>query len=243
MAARRSVADNPPSFSSGDEQGASMSRILVIDDEPNIVSFVRRALTAGGYGADGATEGARGLELALTDMYELIVLDLLMPGMDGATVLEQTLRRRPRQQVLVLSALSDLETKVRCFQLGAADYLVKPFALAELLARVGARMRANGGLVDEAVLRAGKVSLDVRRRVADAGGGPVAVSSREVLLLQYLISRADEVCTRQEILADVWGCSFDPRTNVVDVYIRRLRSKLGAELIETVRNVGYAVAA
>jgi DNA-binding response OmpR family regulator len=149
--------------------------------------------------------------------------------------------RRPRQLVVVLSALSDVDTKVRCFGLGAVDYIAKPFALAELLARVHARLRTNGAADDDSVMRAGGIALDVRRRAADAGGGPVGVSGREFLLLQHLMGRAGEVCTREEILADVWGCSFDPGTNVVDVYIRRLRAKLGPLMIETVRNVGYCV--
>jgi DNA-binding response OmpR family regulator len=220
---------------------AAMSRVLVIDDEPRIVSFVRRALTADGIATEGVTDGARGLELTLSGRYQLVLLDLLMPAMGGATVLEQTMTRRPRQLVVVLSALSDVDTKVRCFGLGAVDYIAKPFALAELLARVHARLRTNGAADDDSVMRACGIALDVRRRAADAGGGPVGVSGREFLLLQHLMGRAGEVCTREEILADVWGCSFDPGTNVVDVYIRRLRAKLGPLMIETVRNVGYCV--
>ena len=218
-----------------------MSRVLVIDDEPRIVSFVRRALTADGIATEGVTDGARGLELTLSGRYQLVLLDLLMPAMGGATVLEQTMTHRPRQLVVVLSALSDVETKVRCFGLGAVDYIAKPFALAELLARVHARLRTNGTADDDSVMHAGGIALDVRRRAADAGDGPVGVSGREFLLLQHLMGRAGEVCTREEILADVWGCSFDPGTNVVDVYIRRLRAKLGPLMIETVRNVGYCV--
>jgi DNA-binding response OmpR family regulator len=218
-----------------------MSRVLVIDDEPRIVSFVRRALGADGIAAEGVTDGARGLELALTGMYQLVVLDLLMPGMNGTSVLEQTVARRPQQAIMVLSALTDVETKVRCFGIGAADYIGKPFALAELLARVRARLRTDGPAASDPLLTAGGLVLDVRRRTADAGEGPVSVSGREFLLLQHLMSRAGEVCTREEILADVWGCSFDPGTNVVDVYIRRLRAKLGPLVIETVRNVGYGI--
>jgi DNA-binding response OmpR family regulator len=219
-----------------------MSRVLVVDDEPKLVSFVRRALATHGIAADGAEDGVRGLELALTGMYELVVLDLLMPGMDGTSVLEQTMSKRPQQPVLILSALSDLDTKLRCFDLGACDYLTKPFALAELLARVGARLRGNGNGNGDSRVEAGGIALDVQHRLADAGTGPVAVSEREFLLLRYLLSHAGDVCTRQEILADVWGCSFDPGTNVVDVYIARLRSKLGPYTIETVRNVGYSIA-
>jgi two-component system, OmpR family, response regulator len=218
-----------------------MSRVLVIDDEPRIVSFVQRALTADGIPTEGATDGARGLAMTFSGMYQLVLLDLLMPAMDGASVLGRVMERRPEQPVVILSALSDVETKVRCFGLGAADYIVKPFALAELLARVRARLRVNGSHNGDTTIHAGGITLDLRRRAADAGEGPVGVSGREFLLLQHLMSRAGEVCSREEILADVWGCSFDPGTNVVDVYIRRLRSKLGPLMIETVRNVGYCV--
>jgi two-component system, OmpR family, response regulator len=218
-----------------------MSRVLVVDDEPKLVSFVRRALATRGIPADGAVDGAKGLELALSGNYELVVLDLLMPGVDGTSVLEQTVQRLPEQQILILSAFSDLDTKLRCFGLGAADYVTKPFALAELLARVHARLR--GGSNGSPQLDAGGIVLDVSRRTADVGAGPVVISEREFLLLRYLLSHAGEVCTREAILADVWGVTFDPGTNVVNVCIARLRSKLGPYVIETVRNVGYCVAA
>ena len=218
-----------------------MSRVLVVDDEPKLVSFVRRALATNGISADGAIDGVRGLELALSGIYELVVLDLMMPGMDGTSVLEQTLLRHPNQQILILSALSDLETKLRCFGLGATDYLTKPFALAELLARVRVRLRRNGIGRDDEHVDAGGIALDVQHRTADSGRGPVPMSEREFLLLRYLIDHAGDVCTREEILADVWGLSFDPGTNIVNVCVARLRSKLGPYTIQTVRNVGYSV--
>jgi DNA-binding response OmpR family regulator len=223
--------------------GLAVSRVLVVDDEPKLVSFVRRALTSNGIAADGAVDGARGLELALSGIYELVILDLLMPGTDGVSVLEQTVLRLPNQQVLILSAFSDLDTKLRCFGLGAADYLTKPFALAELLARVRARLHLVAGGNGGSHIDAGGIVLDVQHRTADAGEGPVAVSEREFLLLRYLLGHAGNVCTRAEILADVWGMSFDPGTNIVNVCVARLRSKLGPYAIETVRNVGYSVPA
>ena len=215
----------------------------MVDDEPKLVSFVRRALATNGIAADGAVDGARGLELALTGIYELVILDLLMPGTNGTSVLEETILRLPQQQVLILTAFSDLETKLRCFGLGAADYLTKPFALAELLARVRARLHCGAVGNGHAQLDAGGIALDVAHRTADAGEGPIPISEREFLLLRYLLGRAGEVCTREEILADVWGISFDPGTNLVNVCIARLRSKLGAYSIHTVRNVGYSVSA
>ena len=218
-----------------------MSRVLVIDDEPRIVSFVQRALQADGLVAVGVTDGARGLSMTLSGSFDLVLLDLLMPAMGGTEVLQQVVEHRPDQSVVILSALTDVETKVRCFGLGAADYIPKPFALAELLARVRARLHTSGATAGGTTLESAGLKLDLRRRTVDTGAGPVTVSGREFLLLQHLMTRAGEVCTRQEILADVWGCSFDPGTNVVDVYIRRLRSKLGPFMIETVRNVGYCV--
>ena len=167
------------------------------------------------------------------------MLDLLLPRIDGVTVLQELMESRPSQRVLVLSALSDVETKVRCLEFGASDYVSKPFSLAELVARIRARLRQPASGPDQQVLRLRGVTLDLTRRVANSGDGPVALSEREFLLLEYLMRRDGDVCTRQRLLADVWGYSFDPGSNVVDVCVGRLRAKLGADVIETVRNVGY----
>jgi two-component system, OmpR family, response regulator len=218
-----------------------MARILVIDDEPRIVNFVTRALEAEGYGVDSALDGARGLELARAGNHELVLLDLLMPSLNGVSVLKEIIKASADQRVIVLSALSDVQSKVRCLELGASDYLPKPFELAELLARIRARLRQSNGALPERVLRAGRVTLELLRRTADSGKGPVSLSEREFLLLQHLMRRFDRVCTREELLGDVWGYTFDPGTNVVDVYIGRLRAKLGSDVIETVRNVGYCL--
>jgi two-component system OmpR family response regulator len=220
-----------------------MARVLVVDDEEKLVRVVVRALATRGVPAEGTTEASRGLKMALTGTFQLIILDLLMPSNDGRWVLEQTMARRPSQRVLVLSGLSDLETKLLCFRLGASDYLPKPFAVQELLARVGAQLRSNGTPNSDAPVAAAGITLDIHNRVADVGEGPVNVTEREFLLLRHLLDRAGEVCSRQEILSDVWGFAFDPGTNVVDVYVRRLRSKLGPYAIKTVRNVGYCVPA
>jgi DNA-binding response OmpR family regulator len=215
-----------------------MSKVLVIDDEPKIVSFVTRALTARGYDVDSAESGAEGLELIRMGGYAVVVLDLRLPDIDGIDVLRSTLEERPDQQVIVLSALPDVDTKVRCLDIGAADYITKPFSLTELLARVRRRVRqrASDG---ERFLRAGRLVLDLRNRAADVGEGTVTLAAREFLLLQHLVRHRDEVCTREELLSDVWGYSFDPGTNAVEVCVRRLRAKLGQNLIETIRNVGY----
>lgn len=216
-----------------------MARVLVVDDEPRIIDFVSRALSAEGFQVDGALDGARGLELARTGAYELVVLDLLLPAIEGESVLRGIIEARPSQRVLVLSALSDVETKVRCLEFGASDYVAKPFSTAELIARIRARLRQPASGPEQRVLRMRGMTLDLTRRVADAGAGSVGLSEREFLLLEYLMRRDGEVCTRQRLLADVWGYPFDPGSNVVDVCVGRLRAKLGTGVIETVRNVGY----
>ncbi len=220
-----------------------MARVLVVDDEPRIVNFVSRALSAQGFGVDGAYDGLRALQLARSGRYELVVLDLLLPGLDGESVLRGIIEARPEQRVLVLSALADVESKVRCLELGASDYVAKPFALAELVARVRARIRQPAAGPGERQLRAGALTLDLVRRVVDTGKGQVTLSERQFLLLQHLMRKGGEVCSREQLLADVWGLSFDPGSNVVDVCVRRLRSKLGEDIIETVRRVGYRLQA
>src|SRR3954467_5475227 len=178
-----------------------MPRVLVIDDEPKIADFVSRALSANGLSVDSATEGARGLELARSGRCDLVILDLMMPGVNGMGVLRGTIEARPQQRVLVLSALGDVDSKVRCLELGAADYLTKPFALAELVARVWARLRLTPQASGDGLLRAGGLTLDPHRRTADGGAGPVALSAREFLLLKHLAVTEGEGCTRAELPA------------------------------------------
>jgi two-component system, OmpR family, response regulator len=225
-------------------EGAPVARLLMIDDEPGIRGLVSRTLSSAGFQVDCAADGVRGLELARAGRHELVLLDLMLPGVDGVSVLRRLLAERPAQRVLILSAMGDVPSKVRCLELGAADYLPKPFAVAELLARVRARLR-EPIVADpqERWLRAGGVTLDTARRTAECQGRSVVLSEREFLLLQHLMRRVGNVCKREELLADVWGYAFDPGSNVVDVYVGRLRGKLGGDLIETIRNVGYCLQA
>ena len=216
-----------------------MTKVLVVDDEPRIASFVSRALSAEGLQVDAALDGRRGLELARSGRYALVVLDLLLPGVDGVSVLRDLMQARPEQRVLVLSALSDVESKVQCLELGASDYLPKPFSLAELVARVRARLRQPASGPDERFVRRDGVTLDLVRRVAETGERRVALPEREFLLLRHLMVLDGDVCGRERLLEEVWGYTFDPGTNVVDVCVGRLRARLGAEVIETVRGVGY----
>jgi two-component system OmpR family response regulator len=229
-------AEAPPGNGRG--RAEPLARLLVVDDEERIARLLVRLLGASGFEVDCARDGVRACELLERD-YALVVLDLLLPLMDGFEVLRCIRDVRPRQPVLVLSALSDVESKVRCFELGAADYVTKPFALAELLARV--RVRVHERLYAEAARFVGddRLRLDIQSRVVSSYGDVVALSAREFELLAYLMGQAGRVCSRQELLEHVWACAFDPHTNVVDVFVRRLRLKLGDEVIETMRNVGY----
>ena len=216
-------------------------RILLVDDEPKIRGFIARALTAAGYEIDCASGGTEALRRAGLGEYGLVILDLIMPDMDGRSVLTALLRERPEQPVLVLSCLDDVTTKVCCLDLGAHDYLTKPFSLEELLARVRVQLRGEPHQAGE-VLRAGDLILDVGRLQADNGAGPVALTRLEFLLLRELMEHAGQSVRKDQLLASIWGYDFDPGSNVVDVFVRRLRSKLGFDLIKTVRGAGYQLA-
>jgi two-component system, OmpR family, response regulator len=213
-------------------------RVLVIEDDEGVAEIVGRALGEG-FELTFAGAGGEGLELAIGGSYDLVLLDLLLPDLDGATLLKRLISARPEQQVLVLSAMSNVEAKVRCLDLGASDYLAKPFALQELVARVNARLREPRRTRQ---VSSDVVKLDLSRRVAISHGKPVALSKREFALLEHLMLHEGEVCTRKQLLESVWGYTFDPGTNIVDVYVRRLRTKLEDLPVETVRNVGYAFA-
>jgi two-component system OmpR family response regulator len=216
-------------------------RILLVEDEPRIRDFITRALAAAGYEVAAARCGTEGLRMALGSDYDLVILDLIMPDIDGRTVLAHVLKERREQAVLVLSCLADVTTKVDCLELGAQDYLTKPFSLAELLARVRVRLRDDAHLASE-VLRSGDLALDVGRLEANIGHGPVALTRLEFLLLRELMEHAGQSVGKGQLLATVWGYDFDPGSNVVDVCVRRLRSKLGFDLIKTVRGEGYRLA-
>jgi DNA-binding response OmpR family regulator len=216
------------------------ARILLVDDERRILNFVARGLRAQGYAVTAESDAADGLRMATERGYDLVILDLLMPGLDGVSVLRGLLRKKPSQPVIILSALGDAVTKVRCLELGAQDYLAKPFSLDELIARVRARLR-QAAEPPVAVMAVGRLTLDLIGRLADAGSGPVALAQREFLLLQELMRSAGRTVSKERLLSSVWGYYFDSGSNVVDVYVARLRRKLGADVIETVRGEGYRI--
>ena len=219
-------------------------RILVIEDEARIRSFLTRGLEAEGYSVEGAADGRSGLALALGPSWDLVVLDLLLPGLHGLGVLRELRRERPTLPVLVLSARSDLPTKLKGFELGASDYVPKPFSLDELIARVRVQLRTSRAPDDDGTMRCGCLTLDLPRRQARCGDLVCDLADREFRLLHHLLLHEGEVISRERLLADVWGYSFNPGSNVVDVCVRRLRKKLGPDApIETVRNAGYRLVA
>ncbi len=216
-------------------------RILVVEDEPKTAAYLRKGLTEQGYVVDAAADGLDGLHLATTGHYDLILLDVMLPGIDGWSVLQGVRHRHPTP-ILFLSALADVDDRVKGLRLGADDYLAKPFAFSELLARVQNILR-RGPVQRETVLRVADVELDpIRRRVARAGT-VVDLTAKEYALLEYLMRHAGEMCSRTLIAENVWDMNFDSDTNVVDVAVRRLRAKIDdpyeLKLIRTVRGVGY----
>jgi DNA-binding response OmpR family regulator len=218
-------------------------RILVIDDEPRILGFLARGLEAEGFAVDIADTGTDALRLVRSNGYDLVLLDLLLPGVDGLTVLQELHRDHPELPVMIVSARSDLPTKLRGFGLGASDYLSKPFSFEELVARVRVALR-HRRLDGDQLLQVGALVLDVARREARIGSHAAQLSDREFRLLHHLVEHAGEVISRERLLSEVWGFHFDPGSNVVDVCVRRLRMKLGAEApIETVRHAGYRLVA
>jgi two-component system copper resistance phosphate regulon response regulator CusR len=220
-------------------------RILVVEDEPRILSFLVRGLESEGFTVDSEFDGTSALRRATNRRYDLVVLDLLLPRLDGLSVLRELQRSRPRMPVVILSARGDLATKLRGFELGASDYVAKPFALDELIARIRAQLRHSVPTAGESsVLRAGALALDLARRQARIGTVVADLSDREFRLLHELVLHAGEVISRERLLSEVWGYHFDPCSNVVDVCVRRLRKKLGPEApIETVRHAGYRLVA
>jgi two-component system OmpR family response regulator len=221
-------------------------RILVVEDEDSIASFVVKGLTSEGHSVERVATAADAIGLALTYDFDLILLDLILPDGNGLDVLKRVRAERPEVPVIVVSALGEVDNKVDLLDAGADDYLVKPFAFAELAARV--RAAARSGAASGRVLAVGDLTLDTKTRVAKRGDDVEAdLPSREFTLLEYLMRHPGQVLTRQQLLDSVWGIDFDAGSNVVDVYVSYLRRKLDrpndASVIETVRGAGYRVRA
>ena len=218
-----------------------MSRILIAEDEARISSFIVKGLEPHGFHAEVVRDGVTAVEYAKTDQFDLLVLDIGLPRLDGFSVLRRLRTERIDIPVIILTARDTAEDAVAGLSGGADDYMRKPFDIEEeLIARIRLRLRLRSELSTEpTVLRAGAISLDVRTRRARLGDAVVELTSREFLLLEAFLRHPDQVLTRQHLLNQVWGFDFDPGSNVVDVYVGYLRTKLCGDGIETVRGVGY----
>ena len=220
-------------------------KILVVEDEPKTGDYLKQGLNEAGFVVDLARNGVDGLHLALSEAYDLAVLDVMLPGIDGWQLL-QTLRAAGKEiPVLFLSARDEIEDRVKGLELGADDYLVKPFAFAELLARVRTLLRRGSKAKEPDVLRAADLEVDLLRRRVQRAGRKIDLTAKEFALLELLLRRQGEVLTRSLIASQVWDMNFDSDTNVIDVAIRRLRSKIddgfAVKLINTVRGMGYVL--
>ena len=217
-------------------------RILVIEDERPIAEFIERGLEAEGYPVTCAADGDDGLRRALSGDFSLVLLDVLLPRRSGLDVLREIRTRRPELPVIMLTALGETEDKVEGLDLGANDYLTKPFAFEELVARIRAQLRQPGQRAGTE-LQVGNIKLDFPKREVHRDGRAIRLTAREFDLLAYLMRHPDQVLSREQLLNGVWGYDYDPGTNVLEVYVGYLRRKLSEENgeapIETVRSVGY----
>jgi len=215
-----------------------MTTILIIEDEPNIAAFIARGLQTAGYDSMIAEDGAEGLEAALSGDADLVLLDVGLPTMDGFEVLRELRARDRALPVIMLTARSSIRDTVDGLDAGASDYMAKPFTFDELLARVRSRLRDSLPTAD-VVITQGDVVLDVLARRATVAGNEVDLSAREFALAEQFLRNPGSVLTREQLLSRVWGLDFDPGSNIVDVYVRYLRAKVGSEHIVTVRGSGY----
>jgi DNA-binding response OmpR family regulator len=219
-------------------------RLLLIEDEKKVAEFVARGLRAERFAVDVANDGQHGWELASTYSYDLVLLDLMLPGLSGTEVLKRLRKRTTQTPILVLTARAGTDEKVEHFEAGADDYLTKPFAFAELLVRVKALLR-RGAANRPNVLRVGDLEVDRLSQQVRRGGKRIELTSKEYGLLEYLVANAGRVLSRTMIIEHVWDESFEGLTNIVDVYVRHLRSKVDvahpSKLIRTVRGAGYCV--
>jgi len=218
-------------------------RILIVDDEPKTAAYVSKGLTEHAYVVDVAGNGTEGLHLATSGSYDLVLMDVMMPGMDGFSVLER-IRRQSQTPVFFVSARDEVQDRVKGLELGADDYLVKPFAFSELLARIRTILR-RGPAKDDQVVRVADLEVDRLRRRVTRAGRRIELTAREYALLDYFVRHAGQVLSRTLIAEHVWDMNFDSDTNVVDVAVRRLRAKLDdpfeEKLIHTLRGVGYVL--
>jgi len=218
-----------------------LSAILIAEDEPRIAAFVAKGLAANGFSTVVVDNGVSAVALARDLDFSLLVLDLGLPGKNGMAALAEIRQRGEKMPVIILTARDEMHSTIAGFETGADDYMTKPFRFEELLARVRARLR-NDRMEEPTLLRVGDIVLDLRTRRVTTAGHTVELTAREFALAETFLRHSDQVLSRQQLLSAVWGYDFDPGSNVVDVYVRYLRRKLGASVIETVRNMGYRLA-
>lgn len=219
-------------------------KVLVVEDEKKIASFVKKGLAEAGFTVDLARDGNEGLHLASEQSYDAIVLDIMLPGRDGLSILRELRQKKNAVPVLLVTARSGLDERIEGLNLGADDYITKPFYVEELIARLNAVARRGAGGAGLTLLQVGDLTVNLVSREVKRGDTPVELTAREFSLLEFLIRSPGRVITRTQILEHVWGYDFDPQTNLVDVYIQRVRKKISPrgtepELIETLRGVGY----
>lgn len=222
-------------------------RLLIVEDDVKIASFIVNGLKQAGYAVDHAEDGKKGLQFLDTVSYDAAILDIMLPGMDGLSLIEQMRKRKINTPVLILSAKRSVDDRVKGLQSGGDDYLTKPFAFSELLARVQALIRRSFGVVEAARLTVADVCLDLLTREVTRSGKTIELQPREFALLEYLMRNAGRVVSKTMILEHIWDYSFDPQTNVVDVLVFRLRNKLDRDfpgkMLHTVRGIGYVLKA
>jgi two-component system copper resistance phosphate regulon response regulator CusR len=219
-----------------------VSRVLIVEDEERIASFVEKGLRASGFSTEVALSGNEATALASTVEFDLVILDLGLPDIDGLEILEELRRNKPRLPVIILTARDGVRDTVAGLEGGADDYVTKPFSFEELLARVRARLRGDRAR-DQTVLKAGDASLDLRTRRARIGNDTIELTAREFAMAEMFFRHPGQVLSREQLLSHVWGYDYDPGSNIVDVYITYLRKKLGRDRITSARGMGYRLEA
>ena len=220
-------------------------RILLVEDDLKIAAFIIKGLKAAGFAVDHAPDGEKGLDLALTEPYDAAVIDIMLPKIDGLTLIETMRRKRINTPVIILSARGSIDDRVKGLQTGSDDYLTKPFAFTELLARIQALIRRAGGVSEPTKLKVGDLTMDLLSREVVRAGRRIELQPLEFSLLEYLMRNAERVVSKTMIMEHVWDYNFDPQTNVVEARICRLRDKIDKgfdkKLIHTVRGAGYVL--
>ncbi len=218
-----------------------MGEILLIEDEPSLADFIIRGLAREGHSVEHVSRGDTGLERALKRKYDLLVVDRMLPGLDGLSLVKALRQMQSCVPVLFLSNLGELDDRVLGLNAGGDDYLPKPFGFSELLARVNALLRRPGSATEQVVLRLGDLEVHLVKREVRRNGREIDLKPREFTLLEYLLRHSNQVVTRTMLLEGVWGYHFDPKTNIVETHISRLRARIGSDMIQTIRGSGYMI--